>query len=68
MGERLVGLVSLGDVTTTPDELVEFCRRSIAGYKVPRHLVVVPEVPRSPMGKVDKRSARDAYLAAIGPT
>ena len=38
--------------------------RSIAGYKVPRHLVVVPEVPRSPMGKVDKRSARDAYLAA----
>ncbi len=63
MGERLVGLVSLGDVTTTPDALVEFCRRSIAGYKVPRHLVVVPEVPRSPMGKVDKRSARDMYLA-----
>ena len=58
MGERLVGLVSLEDATTTPDELVEFCRRSIAGYKVPRHLVVVPEVPRSPMGKVDKRSAR----------
>ena len=56
MGERLVGLVSLEDATTTPDELVEFCRRSIAGYKVPRHLVVVPEVPRSPMGKVDKRS------------
>ena len=38
MGERLVGLVSLEDATTTPDDLVEFCRRSIAGYKVPRHL------------------------------
>ena len=58
MGERLVGLVSLEDATTTPDELIEFCRGSIAGFKVPRHLVVVPEVPRSPMGKVDKRSAR----------
>lgn len=64
MGEQLVGLVSRKDGTTTPDDLVEFCRRSIAGYKVPRHLVVVPEVPRSPMGKVDKRSARDMYLAA----
>lgn len=63
MGERLVGLVSLEDATITPDELVEFCRGSIAGYKVPRHLVVVPEVPRSPMGKADKRSARDTYLA-----
>ena len=64
MGERLVGLVSRKDGTTTPDDLVEFCRRSIAGYKVPRHLVVVPEVPRSPMGKVNKRAARDMYLAA----
>ena len=63
MGEQLVGLVSLKDATTTPDELVTFCRGSLAGYKIPRHLVVVPEVPRSPMGKIDKRSARDAYLA-----
>ena len=63
MGERLVGVVSLEDATTTTDELIEFCRSAIAGYKVPRHLVVVPEVPRSPMGKVDKGSARDAYLA-----
>jgi len=65
MGERLVGVVSLNDAGTTPGELVEFCRGSIAGYKVPRHLAVVTEVPRSPMGKVDKVSARQAYLAAM---
>lgn len=63
MGERLVGVVSLEDATTTTDELIEFCRSAIASYKIPRHLVVVPEVPRSPMGKVDKRSACDTYLA-----
>jgi acyl-CoA synthetase (AMP-forming)/AMP-acid ligase II len=62
MGERLVGVVSLEDDATEPRELVAFCRGSVAAYKVPRHLVVIPEVPRSPMGKVDKRSARDAYL------
>ncbi len=65
MGEQLVGVVTLEDPKTTPDELVEFCRRSIAGYKVPRNLVVVPEVPRSPMGKVDKRTARASYLATL---
>ena len=65
MGERLVGVVSLQDPRTTPGALVEFCRASLAGYKVPRHLVVVPEVPRSPMGKVDKRTARDSYLATL---
>jgi acyl-CoA synthetase (AMP-forming)/AMP-acid ligase II len=63
MGERLVGVVSLRDHVTEPEELVAFCRGSIAAYKVPRHLVVVPEVPRSPMGKAEKQSARDMYLA-----
>ncbi len=67
MGERLVGVVSLEDARTTPDDLLAFCRESIAGYKVPRHLLVLPEVPRSPMGKVEKRSARDAYLATMHP-
>jgi len=65
MGERLVGVVSLNDAGTTPGELVEFCRGFIAGYKVPRHLVVVTDVPRSPMGKLDKRSARETYLALL---
>jgi long-chain acyl-CoA synthetase len=62
MGERLVGLVSLGDDATTPEMLIDFCRQSIAGYKVPRQLLVALEVPRSPMGKVDKNAARATYL------
>ncbi|MCC6226464.1 MAG: acyl-CoA synthetase [Microthrixaceae bacterium] len=40
------------------DDLVAHARSSIAGYKVPRRLVVVPEVVRSPVGKADYRWAK----------
>ena len=36
MGEQLVGLISLEGESTTPAVLIEFCRRSIANFKVPR--------------------------------
>ncbi len=66
MGERLVGLVSLRDGTTTTGELLDVCREAIAGYKVPRQLLPVDEVPRSAMGKVDKAGARRTYLELAG--
>ena len=62
MGERLVGMVSIRDDATTVDDLIAFCRSSIAHYKVPRHLQAVDEIPRTPMGKVDKRTLRAAYV------
>jgi 3-oxocholest-4-en-26-oate---CoA ligase len=40
-----------------------FCRASIAGYKIPRHLRVVDQVVRQPSGKPDYRWAREAALA-----
>ena len=41
----------------TLDELVEHCRTKIAGYKVPRQLHLVDEMPRHPSGKPDYRRA-----------
>lgn len=43
--------------TPTLEELAEHARRSLAGYKVPRRLVLVDEVVRSPVGKADYRWA-----------
>ena len=39
------------------DTLVEHCRTELAGFKVPRRLVVVDRVERSPAGKADLRWA-----------
>jgi long-chain acyl-CoA synthetase len=36
-------------------ELRHFCREHIAGYKIPKHFIVVPDLPRTPTGKVLKR-------------
>jgi 3-oxocholest-4-en-26-oate---CoA ligase len=40
----------------------------LAGYKVPRALVVVDEVVRSPAGKADYRWAREVAGAGSGPS
>jgi 3-oxocholest-4-en-26-oate---CoA ligase len=52
---------------TTPDlaELTAHCKEQLAGYKVPKHLVVVGRVVRSPAGKADYRWALEAALEDI---
>lgn len=38
----------------TAKELKQFCGRRIAGYKVPRTIMFMPNMPRNPMGKILK--------------
>jgi fatty-acyl-CoA synthase len=48
------------------DELIAHCRGRIASYKVPRHVRVVDEVPRTPSphgDKVQKGRLRELFLA-----
>src|SRR5204862_2410041 len=55
-GQRVVAVVRPRDgERPTLDELAEHCRAHIAGYKVPRALVLVDDVVRSPSGKPDYR-------------
>jgi acyl-CoA synthetase (AMP-forming)/AMP-acid ligase II len=37
-----------------PDEVIAFARARIANYKVPRKVIIEPELPRTPLGKVRK--------------
>ena len=39
--------------TPTLEDLTAHCRTKVAGYKLPRHLVLVDEIVRSPAGKPD---------------
>lgn len=36
-------------------ELRSFCRDNLANYKVPKHFEIVPDLPRTPTGKILKR-------------
>jgi fatty-acyl-CoA synthase len=58
-GEKAVAVVVLGDGATLdlPD-LVHHCRARLAGFKVPRQLILRDSLPRNPSGKVLKRVLR----------
>jgi acyl-CoA synthetase (AMP-forming)/AMP-acid ligase II len=49
----------------TLDSLLEHSRTALAGYKLPRHLVVVDEVERTPAGKPNYRWAKEQALASV---
>ncbi len=66
-GEQVaaVARVVQGAPVPTLEELAGHCRARLAGYKVPRRLVVVESIERSPAGKADYRWAKG--VAQYGP-
>jgi len=50
------------------EEVRAFVGGQLARYKVPRRVVVVDSIGRSPAGKVDYRGLRDLAAARLGPS
>ncbi len=61
-GEALFAVIVPSDGwTPSADELIEHCRPLLGGYKIPRQMAFVDELPKSTMGKVLKGDLRDLY-------
>ncbi|MFT4518444.1 MAG: acyl-CoA synthetase (AMP-forming)/AMP-acid ligase II [Halioglobus sp.] len=61
-GEALLAfIVTTPEGSITTNELVEFCRDKIAGYKIPRQMELVDELPRNASGKILKKVLREPY-------
>lgn len=59
-GEAPVAFVTCRDgMQVTESELRQFARKSLAGYKVPRQVIVREDLPTSPTGKVMKRKLHE---------
>jgi long-chain acyl-CoA synthetase len=55
-GEEVAAAVALKDgASTSPDELRSFVKDQVAGYKYPRKVWLVDELPKGPTGKILKR-------------
>jgi acyl-CoA synthetase (AMP-forming)/AMP-acid ligase II len=52
-------------MNTTSDELIAFCAERLAGYKKPRSVDFVDELPRDAAGKLLKRRLREPYWAGM---
>ena len=66
-GESVKAVVQLRPgMHATAEELIAFCDERIAGYKKPRSVDFVDEIPREPAGKLLKRVLRERYWAGAG--
>lgn len=66
-GEAVRGIVVLKPgARCSAGELIDFARRRIAGYKLPKAIDFVAELPRNASGKVLKRELRKSYWAGTG--
>jgi acyl-CoA synthetase (AMP-forming)/AMP-acid ligase II len=63
-GQAVAAVVELREGETLElEELREFLRASLSGYKLPRALTLVPEVPRNATGKAQYPKAKEMALA-----
>ena len=58
-GERVVAVIQpVSGARPTEDEIIAFCKDRLAGFKRPRRVVYVDELPRNAAGKILKRELR----------
>ncbi|MEE1657927.1 AMP-binding protein [Microvirga sp. CF3062] len=58
-GEAVVAYVVLKDPNLTADELRQFCREHMTGYKVPRRIEFRETLPKTNVGKVLRRALKE---------
>ncbi|MFI1393521.1 acyl-CoA synthetase [Streptomyces sp. NPDC020681] len=65
-GNHVAAVVQVREGAAAPslDAIQSHCRTRLAGYKIPRQLVIAEEIQRSPSGKADYRWARSVATDA----
>jgi len=65
-GETPMALVVLREgQSATEQEVIEFCRASMAHFKVPSGVRFVPQLPRTATGKLKKFELREEFWAGV---
>jgi long-chain acyl-CoA synthetase len=63
-GEVVALYVVLKDPTLTEKAIIDFCRKSLAAYKVPRHIYFRRELPKTNVGKILRKALREELVKA----
>ncbi len=62
-GEAVALFVVKRDPALTERDVIDFCRKSLTGYKVPRHVYFRSALPKTNVGKILRRALRDEVAA-----
>lgn len=60
-GEGVLAVLAVADTLPNVTEISRTLRERLAGYKLPKAYVLVPELPRNAMGKVQKAALRAQF-------
>ncbi|RFP90912.1 malonyl-CoA synthase [Rhodobacteraceae bacterium 63075] len=60
-GEGVVAVVVPEDESLTPETVAAAARKDLAKFKQPKQILMLPELPRNTMGKVQKKALRETY-------
>ena len=63
-GEAVKLFVVRRDATLTVEDLIEYSKKNLTGYKRPREITFCDELPKTNVGKILRRELRDAELKA----
>ena len=58
-GEAVRIVVVKKDPNLTKEQIIEYCKANLTGYKVPRVVEFRTELPKTPVGKILRRELRD---------
>jgi long-chain acyl-CoA synthetase len=58
-GEVVALFVVKKDQSLTEQQLIDHCRKSLTGYKVPKHVYFRNDLPKTNVGKILRRALRD---------
>lgn len=63
-GESVLACIVLRDPALTESDIAAHARQHLAGYKVPRRIEFVDEIPKTGSNKILKRSLRERFVPA----
>jgi malonyl-CoA/methylmalonyl-CoA synthetase len=65
-GEAVVAVVKVSDPGLDEAGVIDAIKEELAGYKRPKRVLFVTELPRNAMGKVQKKAMREEYARLFG--
>jgi long-chain acyl-CoA synthetase len=69
MGEEVCAyLVTRPGVEVSAEEIIAHCQANLAKYKTPRYVQIVPDLPRTNIGKVQRKELRKWAIAVAAST
>ena len=60
-GEAVTAVITVKGAVDDEATMIAHCKTQLAGFKVPKRILQVKELPRNAMGKVQKNLLREAY-------